>query len=635
MKHRGKIGVALGAALVLGMGGYAYRSTHLIPVLVAKATMGEIPAPRDLPLPGVSAWKPDGNRHPSSAETHMDKTGTWRERHGDGRNSDETLLAGAPTFGPARIIAPGELYFTAISFDSDSNIYASPNASADGTFLVSYDIENGEERWRFTTTGPVPAGGVPIILPDGAGGETIYQIGYEEAMAVAKDGTVLWRSPTGLSVDGKEGNVGLMWGPSYNAKLNIVMGVSGRGELVAFDRETGELLTPVPLQVPGAPSPVRDVDMPPQLTRQLTDGLSRALGYRLPDDVVERVLRVVQGDGINIANYHSIDPETGRLWLSATAPDDADGRMDGLSEYGALYGIDITRDEQGALGLTVACSAYFNGGSASTPALRGDGKRIYVADGEQHLMAYDSDCRKLWEAGAGAQIVASPSVALDNDEIYVITAVALLKIVDEGDGGRIAWSADFDMYDASFPLAQKNLLTAAIAANGIYAQAGLGVATLAAGERPGFLPLRRGGARLDRETGEVLWYAENTGDSVAVTEIAPNGALVIPQSPVRSVLAGLAFPGLEGKLTGGIAVFMPDRPELLARDATCAAALMSAEGEKATRVEAAESFRVQASALLRQAAQAVPALASQAGDTDAAVLDALCTRLKEGGFNPR
>lgn len=565
----------------------------------------------------------------------MDKTGTWRERHGDGRNSDETLLAGAPTFGPARIIAPGELYFTAISFDSDSNIYASPNASADGTFLVSYDIENGEERWRFTTTGPVPAGGVPIILPDGAGGETIYQIGYEEAMAVAKDGTVLWRSPTGLSVDGKEGNVGLMWGPSYNAKLNIVMGVSGRGELVAFDRETGELLTPVPLQVPGAPSPVRDVDMPPQLTRQLTDGLSRALGYRLPDDVVERVLRVVQGDGINIANYHSIDPETGRLWLSATAPDDADGRMDGLSEYGALYGIDLTRDEQGALGLTVACSAYFNGGSASTPALRGDGKRIYVADGEQHLMAYDSDCRKLWEAGAGAQIVASPSVALDNDEIYVITAVALLKIVDEGDGGRIAWSADFDMYDASFPLAQKNLLTAAIAANGIYAQAGLGVATLAAGERPGFLPLRRGGARLDRETGEVLWYAENTGDSVAVTEIAPNGALVIPQSPVRSVLAGLAFPGLEGKLTGGIAVFMPDRPELLARDATCAAALMSAEGEKATRVEAAESFRVQASALLRQAAQAVPALASQAGDTDAAVLDALCTRLKEGGFNPR
>src|SRR5690606_25258983 len=117
--------------------------------------------------------------------------------------------------------------------------------------------------------------------------------------------------------------------------------------------------------------------------------------------------------------------------------------------------------------LAIGCSAFFNGGSASTPALRGDGRRIYVADGEEHLMAYDSDCRKLWSVEAGAQIVASPSVALDNGEIYVITAVSLLKLIDKGESAAIAWEADFDMYDASFPLAQKNLLTAAIAANGI------------------------------------------------------------------------------------------------------------------------------------------------------------------------
>src|SRR5690606_36906025 len=124
------------------------------------------------------------------------------------------------------------------------------------------------------------------------------------------------RSPTGLEFDQSKSGAGLMWGPSYNAQLDIVMGVSGRGELVAFDRETGKRLTPTPLRVPGAPSPVRDVEMPPLLARQLTDGLSRALGYPLPDDVVSGVLRVVQGDGINIANYHSVDPETGRIWLS-------------------------------------------------------------------------------------------------------------------------------------------------------------------------------------------------------------------------------------------------------------------------------------------------------------------------------
>lgn len=631
MKNRGKIGAALAIALAAALGIYAYKGTHLVPVLVATMLMDEIPAAREFSLPDVSAWTPDGNRHASPAETRMADTGVWRQRHGDGRNSDETPLAGAPTFGPARIIAPRELYFTAISFDRDSNIYASPNASEKQTFIVSYDINTGEERWRIGTEGPVPAGGVPIILPDGEGGETIYQIAYEEAMAIAKNGDILWRSATGLKLDETDGSVGLMWGPSYNEQLDIIMGVSGRGEFVAFDRKSGRLLTPQALRVPGAPSPVRDVDMPPMLVRQLTDGLSRALGYRLADDTVERVLRVVQGDGINIANYHSVDPETGRIWLSATAPDDADGAADGLSEYGALYGIDITRDAaNGMLRLSIGCSAYFNGGSASTPGLRGDGRRVYVADGEQHLLAYDSDCNKLWEVEAGAQIVASPSIALDNSEVYVITAVALLKIVDEGESARIAWSADFDMYDAAFPLAQKNLLTAAIAANGIYAQAGLGVVTRSAGERPGFLPLRRGGVRLDRETGEVLWYAESSGDSVAVTELAPNGALVIPQSPVRSVLAGLAFPDLEGELTAGIAVFSPDRPALLARDAVCSAALMAAAAETADRAEAVESFEAQARALMRQAAAAMPGHAARfEGSGEAGRLDALCRALKQ------
>lgn len=631
MKNKKKIAAAIALALAVAGSIHAYRSTHLLPIFLANLSMGEIPQPRALSLPEVSAWTPEGNRHPSRAETRMTDMGVWRERHGDGRNSDETLLAGAPTFGPAKIIAPDELYFTAISFGRDSTIYASPNASKDKTFLVAYDIEGGKARWRITAKGPRPAGGVPIILPDGKGGETIYQIGYEEAMAVAPDGTILWRSPTGLEFDQSKSGAGLMWGPSYNAQLDIVMGVSGRGEFVAFDRETGKLLTPTPLRVPGAPSPVRDVEMPPLLTRQLTDGLSRALGYPLPDDVVAGVLRVVQGDGINIANYHSVDPETGRIWLSATAPDDADGKADGLSEWGALYGIDISREEAtGELSLAIGCSAFFNGGSASTPALRGDGRRIYVADGEEHLIAYDSDCRKLWSVEAGAQIVASPSVALDNGEIYVITAVSLLKLIDEGESAAIAWEADFDMYDASFPLAQKNLLTAAIAANGIYAQAGLGIATKSASERPGFLPLRRGGVRLDRETGKTLWYAENTGDSVAVTELAPNGALVIPQSPIRSVLAGLAFPGKEGELTGGIAVFMPDRPDLLARDAVCSAAAMAARGEAAADADMAESFRAQARALMRQAANAAPAHAARLnGIRSAAALDALCDELKE------
>lgn len=99
------------------------------------------------------------------------------------------------------------------------------------------------------------------------------------------------------------------------------------------------------------------------------------------------------------------------------------------------------------------------------------------------------------------------------------------------------------------------------------------------------------------------------------------------------MLAGLAFPGLEGELTGGIAVFSPDRPDLLARDAVCSAALMAAEGEKADRIDAAESFRAQARALMRQAAAAMPDHAERfEGSADAGRLDALCRQLKQASL---
>lgn len=579
---------------------YAFQHTHAVPILAANMLLSEIGEPRVLPVPGAGTWRPVAGRHPAPAGFEGAPAGGWRERHGDGRNSDEILIAGAPTFNAARIIAPNELYFSAVSFDKASNIYAAPSLSADGTLLQSYDIETGALRWRIETEGSVPAGGVPIVLEfDGV--ETVFQISYDEAIALTTDGEIIWRTPTGLPQG--DSDVGLMWGPSYNPKHDIVTGISGQGLFVAFDRVSGALLTPEAPRLPGEASHVRDANLPPVLLQRMAEKLSAVLDRPITALQIEQVFRVVQGDGINIANYHSIDPATGRMWISATAPDEADGTLDGVSAFGALYGVDVERLPSGEVGISVACGAFFDGGSASTPGVNADGKRIYVADGHRHLLAYDNECNRVWSVDADAQIVASPSVAADNGEIYVITAISLLKFIDGGEQASLAWSATFDMYDAGYPLVQKNLLTAAIAANGIYAQAGLGVMTMPGRDRPGFLPLRRGGARIDRETGELLWYAESTGDSVAVTEIAPNGALVIPQSPLRSVLADLAFAGKAGELTGGIAVFDVADHGLLARDAACAAA---SYGERA-RAESgtlSESYLEHMELLAAQARQA-------------------------------
>ncbi|MBX3504717.1 MAG: PQQ-binding-like beta-propeller repeat protein [Parvibaculum sp.] len=605
MKRKWIAATAIALGCAAGGAFYLLQHTHMGPIVVANMLMGDIGEPRILPLPAVGDWRPAGNRHPAPAGMEGAPAGGWRERHGDGRNSDEILIAGAPTFNAARIIAPHDLYFSAVSFDKASNIYAAPSLSADGTLLQSYDIETGTLRWRIATEGSVPAGGVPIVLEfDGV--ETVYQMSHDEVIALTIDGEILWRKPTGLPQG--ESDIRLMWGPSYNPKLDIVTGISGHGDFVAFDRSTGTLLTPNTQRLPGAASATREAGLPPVLLEQMAGKLSAILNRTITATQIEQVFRVVQGDGINIANYHSIDPATGRMWISATAPDEADGSADGVSEFGALYGVDVERLPSGQIGISVGCAAYFDGGSASTPGVSADGERIYVADGLRHLLAYDRDCRKLWSIDTDAQIVASPSVAADNGEIYVITATSLLKIVDEGASAAVRWSAKFDMYEAGFPLAQKNLLTAAIAANGIYAQAGVGVMTMPGSERPGFLPLRRGGARIDRETGDLLWYAESTGDSVAVTEIAPNGALVIPQSPLRSVLAALAFPAQAGELTGGIAVFDVADHMLLARDAACAAASYG-ERARAEKDALSESYLEHMDLLVAQARQA----ASRAG----------------------
>ncbi|HUD52495.1 PQQ-binding-like beta-propeller repeat protein [Parvibaculum sp.] len=623
-------GAAVVFAVIGAAGYYGATQTDKGRILAANLLVRSVPSPRNLAVPGVTAWQPERERYVAPSNPVMGDAGVWRERHGNGRNSDETLLAGAPTFDKAYVIAPDELYFAAISFDRDSNIYASVSLATDGTFLVSYDIRTGKERWRLKTDKVTPAGGVPIVLEDPvSGGEIVYNMSRDEIVAARTDGSVIWRSATGLE-DSTRGDVNstIMWGPSYNPHLDILTGVSAKGELVAFDRQTGRLLTPEPLILPGSPSRSRGASIPDEIIAKMAEEFQKALGRPLSVATVRRVLKVVEGESVKVANYHSIDAWSGRMWLTATAPDEADGKKDDVSEYGALYGLDLKRDAAGVLTLEIGCNAWFKDGSASTPGLRADGKRVYIADGHRSLLAYDESCHPLWSADVGGQIVASPSVAVDNGEIYVVTTTSLVKLIDEDTKGRIVWNADFDMYDAKAPLVQKNLLTAAIAANGVYAHAGLGVLIHPEGDRPGFLPLRNGGVRLDRETGKVLWYAESEGDSTAVTEIAPDGSLVIPQSPIRSIIANIAFPGLAAKTSGGIAVMRPSRQDLLARDAACAAARLAARADQvAAKEEAAvaEDYRSQVKLLLRQARGAAVEAgaavdASALPDIDAAML---------------
>ena len=104
---------------------------------------------------------------------------------------------------------------------------------------------------------------------------------------------------------------------------------------------------------------------------------------------------ILLGDGVEVANYFSVDPATSRLWVVATAPDGDDGTVDGVSEFGALYALEL--DPNGGLyDVIELCRKTFSGGSASTPALRADGSRVYVADAADQLFAIDESCNEVW-----------------------------------------------------------------------------------------------------------------------------------------------------------------------------------------------------------------------------------------------
>merc|ERR1719433_1686441 len=75
---------------------------------------------------------------------------------------------------------------------------------------------------------------------------------------------------------------------------------------------------------------------------------------------------------------------------------------------------------------------------------------------------------------------------------------------------------------------------------------------------------------LDRETGEMRYFAEGREDSIAVTVIGNDGSYYTAGSPTRRAIGKAFFASLD-PLLGGITRYAPKRLDLLARDALCAA----------------------------------------------------------------
>ena len=579
------------------------RATPLAVGLVALAATLHAQTPKTFPTPARTAWTPVGCRTVGSNDAVFASRAAWRNLHADEVNTDEVSIAYAPLFMADWVAEPSTWNPTGPVFDDAGNLYFSPLRPLESVVLVSLDAVTGTRRWSIPRTTAAPVGsGTPMVLddPDHPGDQIIYLGLYDRALAVRTDGGVVWDVPTGLTSPTPTGTFGVNYHPGADA----IVGLTQDGWIYALDRKTGASVLTAPFQLPGEKSPAGPpLVAPPVLLSCVQSQLS--LFMDTAGLTVQQLVDILLGNGVEVANFFSIDPATGRLWVGATAPDAEDGTVDGVSALGALYALDLSRNGP-AWDVAETCHRSFVGGSASTVALRRDGSRAYVGDNVGNLIAIDGTCTDVWTLAVGGQITGSVGVAADNGEVYASTATSIYQVIDHGPTADVAWTADLDVFDLPAGLQTFNQDLAGIGANSIAFQAG--AAIVLGAQR---FTVTTGMGLLDRGTGQVRSFAAGLDETVAVMSTGPDGALYIGNSAIRHPFAyclnqlGLIATPVAAPI-GGIRKYTPQRWDLLLRDAACAASDRSKNAIRQRRVcpLSVEADRVQIAELLRQASSA-------------------------------
>jgi hypothetical protein len=589
-------------------------------VLVIAARASALPPrPKSFDVPPKTEWKPQGCRTVPATNAVLGTRNQWRFLHADAAASDEVGIAIAPSFVADWETETETFNVTVPTFDSDGNLYFSPLWPYENVVLISIDPVDGSRRWAIPGTGAPPGGVSPIVLqdPDNPGEEIVYQTFYDRAVAVKTDGTVVWDVSTGLTLTGIARQDAVL-GNSYHPQLDAIVGLSGDGHIYALDRETGVQLMAAPYSLPGELSPAgMGLAIPPDVVDDAEALVTEFLNFP-PSVTFESFLGVILGNGIEVANSFATDANTGRMWVAATAPDADDGDVDGVSELGALYGLDFV---QNGLFYEVSqhCYTSFAGGSATTPGVQADGSRSYIGDNNGNLIAVDADCNVPWTLPMGSQITGSVAVASDNDELYISTATDIVQVIDNGASASVGWTASIDVTDPDQANQDDfNMLLAGVGANGVSFMAGGGIP-------PGVFaniafPMVLGYGLLDRETGAIRYFTEGLDESVAEMNVGPDGGYYNANSPIRRAFTKVVFPGLSAApLEGGIRKFKPTNVDLLVRDIVCAAGdrAANAAANEGTCPASSAADAVQVEDLIAQARRVAPTAIGD-GDLSAA-----------------
>ena len=552
-------------------------SVPLVALLASGCSSGDSSSAQ-LGVPeGLTQWAPRGARNVGSYDYDViPQPNAFHTMHAGPNNTDNVWVALAPRLELHWVSEENFYIPEGPTYDNEGNLYFSPLFPQSPDFdisLVSLDAETGARNWEIPGDGHNAGSGAILILndPDKAGKQIIYHASYEEVMAINTEGIILWQTPTGLTVptdiEPGERSPAHSFGFNYHPRTDSVVGVTIAGLIFAFDRKTGDMIAPLG-QVPGAPAISNDIDLP-DFVVNASNALTDEVFGKTPSGAsfYETIVDVIFGGGSVVTNYFAIDQNTSRIYVAATAPDEDDGAMDGVSELGAIYAMDLVDDGNGGLEFEVQRSAQFDGGTGSTPSVSEDGQRIYVSDNVGNVIAYDSELRELWRFDVGSPIAASVAVSPDNDELYAVTRRDVFKLIDNGDSATLAWTATLNAFEGEPEIEVVfQALTPTITANGIAVSVGGGKLI---GDRA--IMLRVGVGLLDRDTGVLRSFVEGREESIAVTTVSPSGSICTANSPVRRASGKALYSELAEDIIGGISCYKPVRNDLLAQEASCAA----------------------------------------------------------------